>query len=106
MQLTKFIDNCAYDRKFNSWYSLGFVDCLLELMWIRERMLAAKNMNTTTLNIFWDKIDLTNKSHVIWLFNWCKQKPTFFLFIIYGTIQQLTENNEYESVVFTLEYFM
>ena len=33
-QLTKFIDNWAYDRKFNSRYYFRFVDCLLELMWI------------------------------------------------------------------------
>ena len=44
-QLTRFLDNWEYDRKFNSRYSLGFVDCLLELTWIRDRMLAAKNMN-------------------------------------------------------------
>ena len=43
---------------------------------------------------------------MIWLFNWCKQKQTAFLNIIRGTIQQLTENNESESVVFTLEDFM
>ena len=55
-QLTKFIDNWAYDRQFNNLYSFGFVDCLLELMWIRERMLASKNMNTTKRNIFWDKL--------------------------------------------------
>ena len=57
-QLTRFIDNWAYSRKFNSRYSLGFVDCLLEIMWVRDRMMAAKNMNANALIIFWDKIDL------------------------------------------------
>ena len=33
-QLLKFIDEWAYDRKLNSRYSFGFVDCLLEWMWI------------------------------------------------------------------------
>ena len=69
-------------------------------------MLASKNMNTTKRNIFWDEIDLKNKSHVIWLFNWCKERPTVFLNIIHGTIQQLTENNESESIIFTLTDFM
>ena len=46
-QLLNFIDNWAYDRKFNNRYHFGFIDCLLELMWVRERMLAAKNMNST-----------------------------------------------------------
>ena len=46
----------ACDRKCNNRYCFGFVDCLLELMWIRERMLAAKNMNATKQIIFWDKI--------------------------------------------------
>ena len=41
-QLEKFIDEWAYDRNFNNRYCFGFVDCLIELMWIRERMLAAK----------------------------------------------------------------
>ena len=35
-QLKRFIDNWAYDRKFNNRYSLGFVDCLLELMYETE----------------------------------------------------------------------
>ena len=34
IQLTRFLDNWEYDRNFNSRYHLGFVDCLLELMWI------------------------------------------------------------------------
>ena len=46
-QLTRFIDEWTYYRKFNNRYYFGFVDCLLELMWTRERMLATKNMNTT-----------------------------------------------------------
>ena len=75
-------------------------------MWIRDRMLAAKNMNTNTKVIFWDKINLKNKSDVIWLFNWCKQKPTILLNIIHGTIKQLTEQNESDSVLFSSEEFM
>ena len=63
-------------------------------------------MNSTKRNIFWRDIDLKNKSHLIWLFNWCKDKPTVFLSIVHGTIQQLTENNESESVLFTLTDFM
>ena len=63
-QLTRFIDNWTYDRKFSSQYSFGFVDCLLELIWVGDRMLAAKNMNANAQNIFWDKIDLKNKSHL------------------------------------------
>ena len=106
-QLTRFIDNWAYDRKFNSRYSLGFVDCLLELMWIRDRMLAAKSMNANSQIIFWEKVDLKNKSDVIWLINWCKKKPTVFLNIIQGTIQQVMENNNNsESVLFSLDDFM
>ena len=105
-QLEKFIDNWAYDRKFNSRYHFGFVDCLLELMWIRERMLAAKNMNATKQNIFWKDINLKNESHLMWLFNWCKDRPRIFLNIVRGSIQQLTENNESEYVCFTLKDFM
>ena len=41
-----------------------------------------------------------------WLFNWCKQKPTILLNIIHGTIKQLTENNESDSVLFSSEEFM
>ena len=62
VQLTKFIDNWACNRQFNNRYSFGFVGCRLELMWIQEILL--------------DKIDLKNKSHVIWLFNWCKERPS------------------------------
>ena len=40
--LSRFLDNWEYDRKFNSLYTLGFVDCLLELTWIQDIMLAAK----------------------------------------------------------------
>ena len=81
-QLTRFLDNWEYDRKFNSRYSLGFVDCLLELTWIRDRMLAAKNMNAKAQLIFWDKINLKNNKDVTWLFNWCKKKPTILLNVI------------------------
>ena len=105
-QLTKFIDNWAYDRKFNSRYSLGFVDCLLELMWIQDRMPGSKNMNALSQIIFWEKVELKNKSDVIWLINWCKKNPPVFLNIIHGTIQQLTENNESESVILSLSDFM
>ena len=45
VQLTKFTDSWAYDRKFNRCNSFEFVDCLVSLMWIRDRTLAAKNMN-------------------------------------------------------------
>ena len=55
--------------------------------------------------LFWQDIDLKNNSHLIWFFNWCKDRPTIFLNIIHGTIQQLTENNESESVLFTLTDF-
>ena len=98
VQFTRLVDNWVYDRKFDCRYSFGFVDCLLELMWIRDRMLAAKNMNSNAQNIQWEKIDLKNKSHLKWLINWCKQKQTILLNIIYGTIQQQTINNESESV--------
>ena len=63
-------------------------------------MLAAKNMNANLQIMFWEKVDLKNKSDVIWLINWCKGKPTIFLNIIHRTIQQLMENNESESVFF------
>ena len=69
-------------------------------------MLAAKHMNTNSQIMFWEKVDLENKSDVIWLINWCKGKPTILLNIIHGTIQQLTENNESESVFFSLDDFM
>ena len=52
------------------------------------------------------KVDLKNKSDVNWLINWCKQKPTIFVDIIPGTIQQLTENNESEPVIFSLSDLM
>ena len=92
---------------FNSPYSLGFVYALNELVWIRGRMLASKNMNARSqfIIIFWDKIDFKNKSDVIWLFNCCKQKTTIFLNIVHGTIQLLTESNESESVIFLFEGF-
>ena len=105
-QLTKFIDEWAYDRNFNSRYCFGFVDSIIELMWIRERMLAVKNMNAIKRNIFWDKINLKNETHVSWLLNEVKRKPSVFLKILRGTIQQLTENNESDNVVFTLETLM
>ena len=52
------------------------------------------------------KVNLKNKSRVKWLINWCKWKSTIFLNIILGTIQQLTENNESESVVFFSARFL
>ena len=60
-------------------------------------------MNPTKRNIFWDKINLKNESHVRWLFNEVKDKPSVFLNILRGTVHQLTENNESENVVFTLD---
>ena len=62
VQLTKFIDECGYDINFNNRYCFGLEDCLIELIWIRERMLAAKNMNATRQIIFWDKISLKHSS--------------------------------------------
>ena len=79
---------------------------LIELMWIRERMLAVENMNASKRNILWENINLKNKSHTKWLFNEVKKKPSVFLKILQGTIQQLTENNESENVVFTLDNLM
>ena len=105
-QLTTFIDGWAYDRNFNNRYCFGFVDCLIELMWIRERMLAAKNMNATKRNIFWDRINLKHDSDVRWLFNEVKDRPSIFLNILRGTVSQLTENNESEIVTFTLDDLM
>jgi len=66
-------------------------------------MLAIKNMNANAQNIFWDTIDLKDKSQLEWLFNWCKREPTIVLNIIRGTIKQLTENDESESVMFSLD---
>ena len=63
-------------------------------------------MNARSQLIFWDKINLKNKSDVTWLFNWCKNKPTIFLNIIHGTTQLLTESNESDSVIFSLKEFM
>ena len=39
----------------------GFVDCLLEIMWLQDRMLAAINMNANTKTIFWEKVHLKYK---------------------------------------------
>jgi len=69
-------------------------------------MLAAKNMNATSQTIFWKEIDLKIASNVTWLFNWCKQKPSIFQNIVHNTVQLLTENNESESVIFSLQDFM
>ena len=38
--------------------------------------------------------------------NWCKNKPNFFKYVIKGTIIHLTEDNNEESVFFTLNDFM
>ena len=77
-------------RKFNSQYSLGFVDALHELVWIWDRTLASKNMNAHSQTIFWDKIDIKNNSDVTWLFNWCKKKnPTIFLISFMGQYNNL-----------------
>ena len=69
-------------------------------------MLAAKNMNATKQIIFWDKINLKNESHFRWLFKEVKEKPSVFRNILQGTVHQLTENNEPENVVFTLDNLM
>ena len=82
------------------------MDSLIELMWIRERMLAVKNMNASKRNIFWENINLKNESHTKWLFNEVKKKPSVFLKILQGTIHQLTANNESENVDFTLDNLM
>ena len=79
-QLSKFIDEWAYDRNFNSRYYLNFVDCHFT-------------------DYFWREIDLKNNSYVIWLFNWCKQKPSIFQNIVHGTVQLLTKSNESELVI-------
>ena len=70
------------------------------------RMLAAKNMNAISQTIFWKEINLKNNLDVIWLFNWCKQKPAIFQNIVHNTVQLLTENNESESVIFSVQDFM
>ena len=44
--------------------------------------------------------------HMRWLFNEVKAKPSIFQNILQGTIHQLTENNESENVVFTLDNLM
>ena len=41
-QLKNFLDGWLYDKKFNNHYCFGFVDILIELMWIRARMLEPK----------------------------------------------------------------
>ena len=68
----------SYNINFNNRYCFGLEDCLIELMWIRERMLAAKNMNATRQIIFWDKINLKYESHLRWLFDWVKEKAICF----------------------------
>ena len=52
------------------------------------------------------KVNLKNEADVKWLLIWCRRRPTIFLNIIKGTIQQLTENNESECVLFSLDDFM
>ena len=69
-------------------------------------MLAAKNMNASKQNIFWDRINLKHESHVRWLLNEAKNKPSCFLNILRGTVHQLTENNESEDIAFTLEDYL
>ena len=55
--------------------NFGFVDSHIELMRIRETMLAVKNMNEVKLSTLWENIDLKSESHVQWLKNWYKKKP-------------------------------
>ena len=51
---------------------------------MQERMLAAENMNATKQTIFWDKINLKNKSNLRWLLNEEKEKPSVFVNILQG----------------------
>ena len=102
----RFFDNWAYDRKFNSQYALGFVDCLLELIWVQDRMLAAKISIPRHKTYSGTRLILKNKPHLKWFFNWCKLKPSILLKIIQGTIQKRTDHNESESVMVSLEEFM
>ena len=60
--LKNFLDGWLFDKKFNNRYCFGFVDSLLDLIWIGERMAAAKNMNATTRSIFWARVDISNKN--------------------------------------------
>ena len=39
-QFKNFLDGWLYVKKFNNRYCFGFVDSLIELMWIRETILA------------------------------------------------------------------
>ena len=63
-------------------------------------------MNAISHTIFWKEINLKNNSDVIWLFNWCKQKSAIFQNIVHNTVQLLTENNESESDIFSVQDFM
>ena len=63
-------------------------------------------MHATKQLIFWDKIHLKNESQLRWLFNEVKEKPSVFRNILQETVHQLTENNESETVVFTLDNLM
>ena len=47
-----------------------------------------------------------HESHVRWLLNEAKNKPSCFLNILCGTVHQLTENNESENIAFTLEDYL
>ena len=52
-QLSNFLlNNWCYDKKFNNRYCFDFVDCLLEIMWVRGRMPTAKNMNVNNKSNF------------------------------------------------------
>ena len=83
-QHTKFIDEWGYDRNFNNWYCFGFVNCLIELMWIRERMLAAKKHECNKANHILEqnqpKIRISFEM-VIWL---GKRKSHLFFETLFG----------------------
>ena len=73
-------------------------------MWIRDRIF--KKYEHLVTDYFLGESQPLQKSDVIWLFNKCKKKTPVFLNIIHGTIQQLTENNESESVILSSSDFM
>ena len=63
-------------------------------------------MNATRQIIFWNKINLKYESHLRWLFDWVKEKPSVFRNTLRGTVRQFTRNNESENVMFTLDNLM
>ena len=63
-------------------------------------------MNATRQIIFWNNINLKYESHLRWLFDWVKEKPSVFRNTLRGTVCQLTRNNVSENVMFTLDSVM